>query len=84
MFNPKAPSRRQSSPWGVTTVRSAHAREGNTYTRRSSFVVEDGRCYRPGYPVPEGLEPDPARALMRHAEHAADSATAGEKAKRAA
>jgi hypothetical protein len=80
--NPNSAFGRQSSPTGLTTVRSAHVREGGTFTHCSAFVVEDGRCWRPGYPTPDGLEPDPARALRRHAEHAAVSAS--EKARRAA
>jgi hypothetical protein len=76
--------RRQSTSWGVASVRSAHAREGNTFTVSSSFVVEGGRCWRPGYATPEGLEPDAERALKRHAEHTARSASADGKARRAA
>jgi len=69
MYSTRLP-RQQSTPWGVASVRSAHAREGITYNRRSSFVVEGGRCWRPGYPTPNGLEPDAARALERNAEAA--------------
>jgi hypothetical protein len=84
MPNPTRYPLRQSSPWGVTPVRSALAREGNTYTRRTSFVVGDGRCWRPGDPTPDGLEPDPTRAPERHTEHAARFAATREKARRAA
>lgn len=62
--------RTQSSSWGVTSVRSAHAREGSTFKRRSSFIVVVDRCWRPSYATPEGLEPDAERALERHAETA--------------
>lgn len=58
--------RRPSTPWGVASVHFAHAREGNTFKCRSSFVVEVRRCWRSGYAMPEGLEPDAAYSLERH------------------
>jgi hypothetical protein len=58
----------QSSSRGMVSIRFAHARASNTFKCRSSFLVEDSRCWCPGYATPEAFDSDAVRALGKHAD----------------
>ena len=55
-------------PEQLRVVRSASVNGRGVSLRASAFSVgRDGSCWRPGHASPEGLRPDAARALRRHA-----------------